>query len=71
MEKMPKNNDIISRNDFRFIICDFGADKIGSDNRIRKYFNVLDNFVPYANVVLGVSEYMKSILSSFSIKIYQ
>ena len=55
MEKMPKNNDIISRNDFRFIMCYFGADKIGSGNRIRKYFDVLDNFVPYANVVFGVS----------------
>lgn len=55
--KIQETNKIISRDDLRFIIGHFGAKEIKSDSLIRKYFQVLDNFVPYANVIFGVSEY--------------
>ena len=41
------------------IMCFFGVNEIKSNHRIRKYFEVLDNFVPYANVIFCVSEYTK------------
>jgi len=56
---MHKNNIIISRNDIRFITCFFGDKEIRSNHSIRKYFQALDNFVPYANITFGVSEYTK------------
>ena len=61
-----KSNNIIKetnnnnpRENLRFITCYFGLKKIKSTHRIRKYFEVLDNFVPYANVIFCVSEYTK------------
>ena len=48
---------INSRYDIRFITCYFGARKINSNHRIRKYFQALDNFVPYAHITFCVSEY--------------
>lgn len=55
--KETHNNN--SRDDIRFITCYFGVDEIKSNHRIRKYFQVLDNYVPYANVVFCVSEYTR------------
>ena len=52
-------NNINSREYLRFITCYLGAKEIKSNHRIRKYFEVLDNFVPYANVIFCVSEYTK------------
>ena len=47
------------RDGLRFIMCFFGVNEIKSNHRIRKYFEVLDHFVPYANVTFCVSEYTK------------
>ena len=55
--KETHNNN--SRDDIRFITCYFGVDEIKSNHRIRKYFQALDKFVPYANIVFGVSEYTR------------
>jgi hypothetical protein len=52
-------NNINLRYDIRFITCFFGVDEIKSNNRIRKYFQVLDYFVPYANITFAVSEFTK------------
>ena len=40
-------------------MCYFGAEEINGNHRIRKYFQVLDNFVPYANIIFCVSKYTK------------
>ena len=48
---------INSREDIRFITCYFGARRINSNHRIRKYFQALDNFIPYAHITFCVSEY--------------
>ena len=56
---IQKTNNINSREYLRFITCYLGANEIKSNHRIRKYFEVLDNFVPYANVTFCVSEYTK------------
>ena len=59
MNKIKKNHNINSRDDIRFITCYLGVDEIKSNHRIRKYFQVLDNYVPYANIVFCVSNYTK------------
>ena len=51
--------NVTSRNEVKFITCYFGVNKIKRNNRIRKYFQVLDKFVPYANVIFCISEYTK------------
>jgi len=52
-------NNINPRDVIRFIICYFGANKIGSKHLVRKYFQALDKFVPYANIIFAVSKYTK------------
>jgi len=59
MKKIKEAHDIISRDDIRFITCFLGAKKIRRNHRIRKYFQALDHYVPYANVIFCVSEYTK------------
>jgi len=53
------HDDINSRDNIRFITCYLGVNKIKRNHRIRKYFQALDNYVPYANVIFCVSEYTK------------
>ena len=52
-----RKTHINSRDYIRFITCYFGARKINSNHRIRKYFQALDNFIPYAHITFCVSEY--------------
>ena len=52
-----KKAQIKSREYIRFITCYFGAKKINSNHRIKKYFQALDNFIPYAHITFCVSEY--------------
>lgn len=56
--KVKESHDINIR-DIRFITCYFGAKEIKSNHRIKKYFQVLDNFVPNANIIFCVNEYTK------------
>ena len=56
---IQETHNINSREYIRFITCYFGLKEIKGDHRIRKYFEVLDNFVPYAQVIFCVSEYTK------------
>ena len=56
INKIKKTN-INSRDYIRFITCSFGARKINSNHRIRKYFQVIDNFIPYAHITFCISEY--------------
>jgi len=56
--KVKETHDINKR-DIRFITCYFGAKEIKSNHIIRKYFKVLDNFVPYANIIFCVNEFTK------------
>jgi hypothetical protein len=46
-----------NRKEFIFIVCMFGKKKIASDNRLRKYFYVINRFLPNSKIVLAVSEY--------------
>jgi hypothetical protein len=57
--KIQEANDISSRDDIRFITSYFGVKEIKRNHRIRKYFQSLDNFVPYAHIIFCVSEHTK------------
>ena len=59
MNKNLKTHVINSRDNSKFIVCFLGAEEININHRIRKYFQVLNNFVPYANITFCVSEYTK------------
>ena len=59
MNKIQETHNINSRDDIRFITCYFGVEEIKSNHRIRKYFQALDNYVPYVNIVFCVSEYTR------------
>ena len=59
MNIIQETHNSDSRSDIRFITCFFGVDEIKSNHRIRKYFQALENFVPYANIVFCVSEYTR------------
>ena len=56
---IQKSHAINLRDESRFIMCYLGAEEINGNHRVRKYFQVLDNFVPYANIIFCVNEYTK------------
>ncbi len=59
MNIIQEAHNFNSRNDIRFITCYFGVKEIKGNHRIRKYFQALNNFVPYAKIVFCVSEYTR------------
>ena len=46
-----------ARNNLVFITCMFGKEIIKSNDRIRKYFFVLDKFLPRSKIIFAVSEF--------------
>ena len=52
-----KTKEILSGNEYIFLVCVFGKKIIKSNHRIKKYFYVLDKFVPQAKVIFAISKY--------------
>ena len=46
-----------NRDDFSFIVCLFGKEKLTINDRIIKYFESIDRFLPKSKIVLAVSEF--------------